>query len=71
MKRVLALALNLTVGQIFTTARERIIRDFIKVDIKIITKNLGGIIFRKYYFSLLFTSDFSSYQQVTNMSQLA
>ncbi len=35
-ERVLASAINLTVRQIFTTARERIIRDFIKMDIKII-----------------------------------
>jgi hypothetical protein len=39
-KRVAAWAVNLTVGQIFITARERIIQDVIKMDIKIIFKNL-------------------------------
>ncbi len=45
-KSVLAWVINLTVGQIFMTGRERIIQDFIKMDIKIISKNLDGIIFR-------------------------
>ena len=43
----MAWAVNLTVGQIFITARERIILDLIKMNIKIIYKNLDG-----YYFSL-------------------
>jgi len=38
--------MNLTVVQIFMTARERIIRDLINMNIKIFLKNLGG------YFSL-------------------
>ncbi len=45
-KSVLAWAINLTVGQMFMTARDRIIRDFIKIDIKIISKNLDSIVFR-------------------------
>ncbi len=35
-ERVAALVINLTVGQIFMIARERIIRDPIKMNIKII-----------------------------------
>ncbi len=46
-KRVTEWAINLTVGQIFITARERIILDLIKMNIEIIYKNLDG-----YYFSL-------------------
>jgi hypothetical protein len=38
-KRVMAWAINLTVGQIFMAASERIIRDLIKMNIKIIFKN--------------------------------
>ena len=45
-KRVAAWAMNLTVVQIFMTARERIIRDLINMNIKILLKNWGG------YFSL-------------------
>jgi hypothetical protein len=45
-KRVAAWAMNLTIGQIFITARERIILGLIKMNIKIIFKNLEG------YFSL-------------------
>jgi len=45
-ERVLASAINLTVGQMFMTAKERIIGYFIKMEINIISKNLGGIIFR-------------------------
>ncbi len=37
-RRVMAWAINLTVGQIFITARERIILDLIKMSIKIIYK---------------------------------
>ncbi len=44
--RVVAWAINLTVGQIFITARERIILDLIKMNIKTIFNNLDG------YFSL-------------------
>ncbi len=44
-KRVLAWVINLAVGQIFMTARERIIGDLIKLNIKIISNNLEGIIF--------------------------
>jgi hypothetical protein len=57
-KRVLASAINLTVGQMFMTAKERIIGYFIKMDINIISKNLGGIIFMVLYFSALFTQTF-------------
>jgi hypothetical protein len=45
-KRVAAWAMNLTIVQIFMTARERIIRDLINMNIKILLKSLGG------YFSL-------------------
>jgi hypothetical protein len=41
----LARAINLAIGQIFMTARERIILDLIKMNIKIISKNLDGIVF--------------------------
>jgi hypothetical protein len=61
-KRVLAWAIKVAVGQIFMTARERIIQDLIKMNIKIISKNLDGIIF------LCWHSDFSSIRQVNNMS---
>ncbi len=44
---VTAWAINCTVGQILITARETIILDLIKMNIKIICKNLDG-----YYFSL-------------------
>ncbi len=44
-KRVLAWAINLAITQIFMTARERIILDLIKMNIKIISKNLDGIVF--------------------------
>ena len=39
-KRVAARVVNLTVGQIFITARERIILDLIKINIKNIFKSL-------------------------------
>ncbi len=39
-KRVVAWAINLAVGQIFMTARVRIIRNLIKMNIRIIFKNL-------------------------------
>ncbi len=55
--RVMAWAINLTVGQIFITARKWIILDLIKMNIKIIYKNLDG-----YYFSRCWT--FSSIYQV-------
>ncbi len=42
------MAIILTVGQIFITARERIILDLIEMNIKIIYKNLDG------YISILF-----------------
>ncbi len=41
-ERVAAWAINLTIEQIFITARERIILDLIKTNIKIIFKNLDG-----------------------------
>jgi len=41
-KQVTAWAINLTVVQIFFTARERIILNLIKMDIKIICQNLEG-----------------------------
>jgi hypothetical protein len=44
LQRVLVWAINLAVGQIFMTARERIIRDLIKINMRIIFKNLDGII---------------------------
>ncbi len=44
-QRVTASAINLPVGQIFMAARERIILGLIKMDIKIIPKNLDGIVF--------------------------
>jgi hypothetical protein len=42
---VMVRAINFSVGQIFIAARERIILDLIKINIKIIYKNLDG-----YYF---------------------
>jgi len=45
-KGVMVWAINLTVGQIFITAREKIILALIKMNIKIICNNLDG------YFSL-------------------
>jgi hypothetical protein len=45
-ERDTAWAINLTVGQIFISARERIVLYLIKMNIKIICKNLDG------YFSL-------------------
>jgi hypothetical protein len=56
-------AINLTFGQIFMAAREQIILNLIKVNIKIISENLDGIVF-------LFSrhSDFSSVRQTTDMS---
>ncbi len=44
-KGVFVWAINLAIGQIFMAARERIIRDLIELNIKIISKNLDGIIF--------------------------
>ncbi len=42
-------------------ARDRITQDLIKMNIKIISKNLGGIVFLSRY------SDFSSISQIINM----
>ncbi len=44
-KRALAWAINLAAGQIFMRARERIFRDLIKMNIRIISKSLDDIIF--------------------------
>jgi hypothetical protein len=41
-RRVMAWAINLTIEQMFITARERIILDLIKINIKIICDNLEG-----------------------------
>jgi hypothetical protein len=48
-KRVTASAINLTVRQIFMAARERIILGLIKMNVKIISKNID----RWYCFSVL------------------
>ena len=63
-KRITAWAINLTVGQIFKAGGAQIILGLIKMNIKIISKNLDGIIF-------LFSrhSDFSSVRQTTDMPQ--
>ncbi len=44
-RRVTALAINLTIGQIFMAAGEQIILRLIKMNIKIISKNLDGFTF--------------------------
>jgi hypothetical protein len=65
-KRVTVWAINLTVGQIFMAARERIIiLDLIKINIKI-SKNLDGIVFL-----LSRHFDFSSICQTTDMSHVS
>jgi hypothetical protein len=64
-KRVTTWAINLTIGQIFMAARERIILDLIKINIKI-SKNLDGIVFL-----LSWYYDFSSICQTTDMSHVS
>jgi hypothetical protein len=44
-ERVTAWAINVPVGQIFVAAREGKICDLIKVNVKIISKNLDGLFF--------------------------
>jgi hypothetical protein len=63
-ERVTVWAINLTAGQIFMAATERVTLNLIKMNIKIISKNLDDIVF-------LFSrhSDFSSVRQTTDMSQ--
>jgi hypothetical protein len=58
--RVMAWAISLTVGQTFTTARERIILDLIKNYLKIIYKNLDGYCFSR-------CCAFSSIRQTTDI----
>ncbi len=52
--------MNLTARQIFITARERIILDLIKMNIKIIYKNLDGCYFSR-------CCAFSSIHQTTDI----
>jgi hypothetical protein len=54
----------LTFGQKFMAARERIIQDLIKMNIKIISKNLDGIVFISRH------TDFSSICQTTDVPHI-